>query len=1020
MSVYSCGAHMNWLKRVSQRFEDTRYWATQYHRENPQSEWKEDVYQSPDFPHVFLGGEDDFDEAEAMAGQPFCKVIDCRDLPEIGAEDPSWDYGRYLVIQQRFQDKVKYVAEQITSSDCPIYVHCAAGANRSVAVLGAALARLTNKPLDGILGDIRASRSLAGPQDPYYLMALQESPAEAPETKTQRFYELDQDFPLIQPGLPTTAQRELPEDISSDMHLLNDERQWHKAVTTPNSLVKHKEGWIGKVVQPATDPVNGGRVLVEHEFEGRFVQRFYSALELEPAMQMVSPFKRTLGSVLNWLEKVAGPQQKMYFIHKRYANNSNWLIRLADYDEYQDQIEQISRQNPLPFNEWFTGMGGRMYIPFDPQGGVDAEVDEGVQAVLNDIGCVITDYQGGYCQQGNVTLSISKALEKARLQDLQILQEKNARGEIYDIERDTQELEQSFREIMDAFVNSPSRMSKDVQKFYIVISQNPHDIAMMSTGRGWTSCMDLEGGAHSKDIYCEVKEGGLVAYLIRGNDKSIESPLARIAIKRFTNRAGNSIALPENSVYGNEVPGFLETVRQWINERQKIDPGFYNRQGGEYSDTFSKTQLVAPSDPEGIMKWYNGDDPSAQFSTWIVTDELFGEVAADDPEDWQEEKTFDTRKEAEQYVDNRNDDDTWRDYYGGEWSEFDEKTGEYVKERFTISENAHDYRSEMKRDAMKTIISAERGTYPMELIKQIRTDLDFATKNSSPFGRQSRNRNATLRKQFAEKYPELMSSDDYFQMGYREYYSYINNLPEGAEKDQLKAEELETVSAYLQNPMQLFDEDTELTQKIQALRMSTDVNSTVQLTDSLSLRFAVIFDDKILSPLQELFKPIPNQVVQQLVDFANNIENIGLNDENGPIRRKKRNYDTQIIGRIMHAFDMTGSDTPTVQKFYWDVINSPRFGDNHYANDNYSAINVETVGFSIAKLGINGQQFLPWAHTKLQEERAYYTQMQGQGHSEFSANGHGEKQSKKNIERYLYIIDAIQNRTGRSTKYRFS
>ena len=92
----------------------------------------------------------------------------------------------------------------------------------------------------------------------------------------------------------------------------------------------------------------------------------------------------------------------------------------------------------------------------------------------------------------------------------------------------------------------------------IVISQDPHDVAQMSTGRQWTSCMDLGGegrepGSHHEDIFCEVQKGGLVAYLIRAEDGAIADPLARIHIRRFDNRAGQSVAVPEQSVYGNEI-----------------------------------------------------------------------------------------------------------------------------------------------------------------------------------------------------------------------------------------------------------------------------------------------------------------------------------------------------------------------------------------------------------------------------------------------------------------------------------
>lgn len=289
---------MTWLNKLSQTFLDTQYWGHQFRKDNPGHEPQFDVFQSSDFPYVFLGGEDDLEEAESKAGQPMCKIVDCRDLPEIGE---SWDYGTFLTVQQAFDSKVNDLIQKITSTDCPIFVHCAVGANRSVSVLAAALTQLTGKPLNQVLSEMKEVRHFVAPQDPYYLMALQQSPSETSQFKQRRFDELDQDFPLIQPGLPTnTAQipENFPDNLLGDLNLMHEEKQWRRAVSTPGSLVRHNEqGWTGKVVELRGDPVNGGIVLVEHEFEGHPAQRFYSALELEPVMQMTSPFRR----VSNWL-----------------------------------------------------------------------------------------------------------------------------------------------------------------------------------------------------------------------------------------------------------------------------------------------------------------------------------------------------------------------------------------------------------------------------------------------------------------------------------------------------------------------------------------------------------------------------------------------------------------------------------------------------------------------------------------------------------------------------------------------
>jgi hypothetical protein len=104
-------------------------------------------------------------------------------------------------------------------------------------------------------------------------------------------------------------------------------------------------------------------------------------------------------------------------------------------------------------------------------------------------------------------------------------------------------------------------------------------------------------------VYCEVKKGGFVAYLIQGNDRDIKRPLARISIKRFENKAGDSIAMPEDTVYGNDMSGFQETVRKWIESKQgPVKVGLYKRRGGEYSDSLGSHHIQGDTTAKGLMR----------------------------------------------------------------------------------------------------------------------------------------------------------------------------------------------------------------------------------------------------------------------------------------------------------------------------------------------------------------------------------------------------------------------------------
>jgi len=145
-----------------------------------------------------------------------------------------------------------------------------------------------------------------------------------------------------------------------------------------------------------------------------------------------------------------------------------------------------------------------------------------------------------------------------------------------------------FSEEFILFLNDSNR--KDTSSgYYVAISHNYDDIINMSNERRWTSCTSI-GGAHKDVPFCEVKSGAFIAYLIKKDDELIENPLARILVRRFDSQSGESIAIAEDSVYGENIDGFQETLDKWIESKQGvIKPGFYYRKGGGYSDTFKES-----------------------------------------------------------------------------------------------------------------------------------------------------------------------------------------------------------------------------------------------------------------------------------------------------------------------------------------------------------------------------------------------------------------------------------------------
>jgi len=178
-----------------------------------------DIYQSIDFPHVFLGGaeSDEIAEAEKRAGEKICKRIDVADLetqhlPEadISTHFPErrmWTNDEYEETKIRFNAAADKLADMIVNIDCPIYIHCRVGANRSVSILAAALTKLTGRKLFDVLREIKAQRMIAAPHDAYFMMATEYSYGDTSKWKTQVHNDLNR--------TPEETEQENDENIAA-------------------------------------------------------------------------------------------------------------------------------------------------------------------------------------------------------------------------------------------------------------------------------------------------------------------------------------------------------------------------------------------------------------------------------------------------------------------------------------------------------------------------------------------------------------------------------------------------------------------------------------------------------------------------------------------------------------------------------------------------------------------------------------------------------------------------------------
>lgn len=203
-------------------------------------------------------------------------------------------------------------------------------------------------------------------------------------------------------------------------------------------------------------------------------------------------------------------------------------------DEFAD-----NRAKGLSFGPLFKEE--RTYFPLKSIKTSNIEVPEKIEKTLDNAGFYITDYRAG------IAMKKAKPGEQKDLRQIKI-------GKILG--------KLNKHELLKQFNERLGTSKKDIQniQFEFCITHNPYDIAGMSTDRNWTSCMNLDDGDYKDTPLYQVQYGGMVAYLISSEDKNIEKPFARIAIKRFIpedyeydedEASSKFIFLAENRIYGD-------------------------------------------------------------------------------------------------------------------------------------------------------------------------------------------------------------------------------------------------------------------------------------------------------------------------------------------------------------------------------------------------------------------------------------------------------------------------------------
>jgi hypothetical protein len=205
-------------------------------------------------------------------------------------------------------------------------------------------------------------------------------------------------------------------------------------------------------------------------------------------------------------------------------NFKKWKDHL-NYNFYTEIGEYFSKFNDIDKRH------NRIYFKLKVEPSEKISIPQEIIDYLNWHRCYVLDSKKGLCSYGSKIIRIGKYLN--------------------DYNKD---LLKKYSESRTALKN-PDNLS-------VVICRHPYDIIGMSTGRGWSTCIDLNdtkyGGKH---LYClkNKMESGCF------NDRNINNPVSRIAIYK-----DYYSGLYLDKCYGAKVEEFINFVNNWVDGYNKM------------------------------------------------------------------------------------------------------------------------------------------------------------------------------------------------------------------------------------------------------------------------------------------------------------------------------------------------------------------------------------------------------------------------------------------------------------------
>jgi hypothetical protein len=253
----------------------------------------------------------------------------------------------------------------------------------------------------------------------------------------------------------------------------------------------------------------------------------------------------------------------------------------------------------------------------------------------------------------------------------------------------------------------------------VVICRHPYDIAAMSTGTSWTSCMNLDTGCYNEHVPLMIDDGALAAYVIDMNDPKntkngkpfLGNPLKRILAVPVTknddlDERGLWVVSSQYPKETPAIPEFKKIVEGWI----------YGKQGFTVNPSrwFIDTEVVYDDNYREIGK-RKGVEEREEFKLELDEDGFVAWMLAEEFEDWNylnrqpDEDEYDYyREEAEQNIEVniynydrliREAFDTYSHECSRTYNEVDDRMEWFVK---SLANGNYDMVVDSARDAIQT------------------------------------------------------------------------------------------------------------------------------------------------------------------------------------------------------------------------------------------------------------------------------------------------------------------------------